>query len=130
MTRACCVCARLLLSGYPEYLGCYADNAASRVLPFNANNDQVLRYVSSSGQAPVNASLDTCFSAALAGGYGLFGAQFGGECWLGNDTTLATSLGASNECSIPCWGNKTQICGGNRALSLYRVRGMAAVIAS
>lgn len=68
-------------------------------------------------------SLDTCFSAALAGSYGVFGAAEGGECWLGNNTAWATGLGPSSACAYACLGNVTQICGGPSALSLYAVRG-------
>lgn len=69
-----------------------------------------------------NDSLDSCFSAALAGGYGLFGSTEGGECWLGNDTAWATALGPSINCTYACLGNTSQICGGSAVLSLYAVR--------
>lgn len=118
-----------LHAGWADYLGCYADtNATARRLPVLANNETFTRSKWTGGLTAGNESLDSCFSAALVGGYRLFGSMEGGECWLGNDTTWATALGPSSSCSYACLGNVTQICGGPSTLSLYAVRGARCVV--
>lgn len=106
-----------------QYLGCYTDSNAPRRLPVRANQVETARFVTTGGLAGGSESLDSCFTAALAGGYRLFGAAAGMECWLGNDTTLA-GLVAASSCVQVCVGNTSQICGGSSTvLSLYSIRG-------
>lgn len=110
-------------AGWADYLGCYADNATTARLPVYTNADVMNRFRWSGGLGGGNESLDSCFAAALAGNFSLFGMKEGGECFLGSNMTLATALGPSTSCWYLCPGNASQICGGAAALSLYAVRG-------
>ncbi|EFJ50832.1 hypothetical protein VOLCADRAFT_88158 [Volvox carteri f. nagariensis] len=91
------------------YLGCYNDRKlnSSRLLPvFLAYNKQFV--------TPLR-----CASLARAAGLKLYGVQFRGQCYGGNDLVLATSLGTSAACTMNCTGDNSQICGGPWSNSLY-----------
>lgn len=42
------------------------------------------------------------------------------ECFCGNEQPDGMFDMPDTACSIPCAGDKTQICGGNRIMSVYR----------
>ncbi|EFJ50991.1 hypothetical protein VOLCADRAFT_88172 [Volvox carteri f. nagariensis] len=97
----------LAAEGY--YIGCYNDRKSnsSRLLPvFLAYNKQFV--------TPLR-----CASLARAAGLKLYGVQFRGQCYGGNDLALATSLGESAACTMNCTGDNSKICGGTWSNSLY-----------
>lgn len=63
--------------------------------------------------------------ACMRAGYPYFAAQFGQFCFAGTDLTVATSLGLSTECNMPCAGDSSQTCGGPLSNSLYVAYGEA-----
>lgn len=87
------------------YLGCY--NAYS----------QGLRDLIADGSV----SIATCYRAALGRGYKLFSLQYGQQCWGGNDYVAATRDGLSSDCTVSCYGNSREVCGGGNVGSLYRI---------
>ena len=54
-------------------------------------------------------TLEDCAALARAAGLRLYGVQFSWFCFGGNDLSLATSLGHSEECTRPCGGNSSQV---------------------
>ncbi|PNW85007.1 hypothetical protein CHLRE_03g167712v5 [Chlamydomonas reinhardtii] len=64
-------------------------------------------------------TLEDCAALARAAGLRLYGVQFSWFCFGGNDLSLATSLGHSEECTRPCGGNSSQVCGGPYTNGVY-----------
>jgi hypothetical protein len=50
------------------------------------------------------------------------GLQFGRECWCGDELNRANEPDPSvmGDCTMECTGNHTQICGGDRMISMYK----------
>ncbi|PNW74330.1 hypothetical protein CHLRE_13g604250v5 [Chlamydomonas reinhardtii] len=96
----------------PYHYGCFRDNA-TRLLPVVLASDQK------------NLTLEWCAALARAAGLKLFGVQFSWFCFGGNDLAFATSLGPSTECTMPCGGNSSQICGGPYSNNVYAQNGPA-----
>ena len=97
-----------------KYLGCYGD-FWNRALPVSVGN--------------VNSILD-CYKLAAAGGYSVYGLQYGGQCWLGNNLTIATMYGQCGKCTTcgnpacNCANTKCpngEDCGDGWANALYQV---------
>lgn len=84
------------------FMGCYTDSAG-RVLPVSLANV---------------ASLSACQQAASSAGYSYFGLEDGNQCWAGNNIQIATSLGPSSSCNMPC-SDGSDMCGGQWALNMY-----------
>ena len=53
----------------------------------------------------------------------------GNECWCG-DSASEDSVTAASECSSPCTGDPTQICGGPWRLNVFRESASNVVIVS
>ncbi|KAL9113797.1 MAG: hypothetical protein Q9227_002243 [Pyrenula ochraceoflavens] len=83
-----------------EYLGCYQDNVAGRILPHQA-------YVS---QQNTNGM---CMEACLEGGYTFAGTEYQSECYCGNVPPSPSYLDQSNSmCVFSCAGDASEPCGG------------------
>jgi hypothetical protein len=82
-------------SGYFEYQGCFKD-APTRVIPEYTGDVS---------------SIDECRKQADAKGYGVFGLQYGGQCFIGKDDTDFAKLGKGpdSECGSPLGGTWTNI---------------------
>lgn len=117
-------CILLNAAGRASYLGCFLDNLDPRRLATYQNAPQAAAYFASGRTDGSSISLDACLSAALDGSFTVFGMVNGAECWLGYDQNSAMTLGAAQNCILPCAGNKGQICGGEGAISLYGVQGV------
>jgi hypothetical protein len=66
--------------------------------------------------APIPAAQMTvaaCAQAARNANMAVFGLQYGGECFMGNNITRAKSAGqlADERCGMPCGGDPTDACG-------------------
>ncbi|CAM9726538.1 unnamed protein product [Ascophyllum nodosum] len=85
------------------YLGCYADN---RDRIFSGNFIQEY------------AKMTTEFCSAFCQGSAYFGTQYRRECWCGEATDDPKILGSAT-CTRTCLGDKSQICGGTYAMSVY-----------
>ncbi|KAI9343035.1 glyoxal oxidase N-terminus-domain-containing protein [Zopfochytrium polystomum] len=67
-------------------------------------------------------TIETCFAAATAGGYTLFGLEYGGECWADSSFRNNTNVDAPlSDCSMPCNSDATEKCGAGNRLSVYRI---------
>ncbi|KAF7440239.1 hypothetical protein PC9H_000583 [Pleurotus ostreatus] len=88
-------------------LGCYVDPGDARVL----NGGMT----SSSSQTVAG-----CASSCAAQGFAYFGTEYGSECWCGSAIRAGASTAPSSDCSTPCSGKSSDICGNGNRLSLYR----------
>lgn len=69
-------------------------------------------------------------STCLAKGFGLAGAEYGGECYCGNAYTGGASV-ADDQCGMSCRGNGLQTCGaGGRLTTFNYTLGIAATAAT
>ena len=93
----------LALTGY---IGCYGDGAAgySRALDGSEYTDD----------NSMTAAL--CYSLCQADGYTYYGTEFGSQCFCGDSYD---AYGESTACTMACTGDADEVCGGDRALSVY-----------
>jgi hypothetical protein len=88
------------------YLGCYQDSVGKRTLNYASNRDSGIQTV------------ETCTSWCAANRYIYCGLEYGNECY--GDYSLPESLTApDSDCSMPCAGNSSQVCGNGDRLSVY-----------
>ncbi|KAH7348333.1 WSC domain-containing protein, partial [Rhexocercosporidium sp. MPI-PUGE-AT-0058] len=89
--------------GY-TYLACYNEGLVARALgeaffPDDQN------------------TIEKCAAACYP--YKYAGAEYGRECWCGNELKGATKVNDSDFCTMPCAGGPQQYCGGIVALNVY-----------
>ena len=89
----------------PAYLGCYKDQSVRDI--------DGLRTDDRTGM-----TVNKCASTCRAGGFPYFGVQAGKACFCGIDYN---SYGTASNCTTPCPGDSSQICGGSWANSVYRL---------
>ncbi len=87
-----------------SYLGCFKDRKDRDISGFSFN-------------AP-NMTKDLCLEKCRQKGFSYAGLQYSRYCFCGNSYG---KLGKANNCNMPCAGNKSEICGGGWANSVYRV---------
>ncbi|GLC68280.1 hypothetical protein PLESTF_000671300 [Pleodorina starrii] len=94
----------------PWYVGCYQDSAL-RALPnlYDVSETQM--------------TIDSCRHLAQRNGMPYYGLEYGRECYGGSDVMRVLTRGESSNCTMPCTGNASQICGGLWALSVYATTG-------
>ena len=68
-------------------------------------------------------SLTVEVCVAFCDGYQYFGTEYGRECYCGD--VLNGTATAATDCSFPCAGNSTELCGAGLRLSLYEANGTA-----
>lgn len=89
-----------------ETKGCYTDNSNSRTLySLSTANDAM--------------STESCIAYCSTNGYPLAGTEYGRECYCGINIAASGTLATSTDCSFPCAGNSTEICGGNSRINVY-----------
>jgi hypothetical protein len=88
------------------YLGCYQDSVSKRTLNHPSNRVSNVQTV------------ETCTSWCAANRFGYCGVEYGDECY-GDYSLPATLAAPDSDCSMPCAGNSSQICGNGDRLSVY-----------
>ncbi|KAG2489767.1 hypothetical protein HYH03_011718 [Edaphochlamys debaryana] len=66
-----------------------------------------------------------CAAYAQLSGFGVYGVQAGTRCYGGTSEDLALSLGAASDCTVPCGGDPTVMCGGATSNMVYRLGSIA-----
>ncbi|GLC40198.1 hypothetical protein PLESTM_001013600 [Pleodorina starrii] len=96
---------------YGDYLGCYADSSATRMVQAPMYDGRLDRFMTP----------QICRDRARSRGFTLFSVQDGYGCFGGYATNLdyATKLGYSSSCNKTCRGEGYQICGGFWTNSIY-----------
>jgi hypothetical protein len=89
-----------IVSDYKS-LGCYSEGTSGRSL--NWRQDSV---------AAATMTVETCLAACKAGGYSFAGIEFAQECYCGVVLGNGTLPVDDGSCSMPCNGNKNEMCGG------------------
>ncbi|KAI9745488.1 MAG: hypothetical protein M1818_001022 [Claussenomyces sp. TS43310] len=98
------------LPGSWNYSGCYTDNV-------NQTRALLWQIILTNNNSATN-----CLGLCSEYGYMTGGMEYGEECYCGDLSDLEASgstLQADSECTTPCSGNATTICGDGNRLSLY-----------
>lgn len=66
-------------------------------------------------------TLEDC--AEFCDGYRYFGAEYGRECYCGNEFGEGSVEAPAEECSMACAGNAGELCGAGNRLSVYEAQG-------
>ncbi|OAQ97661.1 hypothetical protein LLEC1_04963 [Akanthomyces lecanii] len=85
--------------------GCYTDQS-----PRSLGHPQTI----DGGVTP-----EKCISACKAQGYPYAGTEFGGECWCDSYLAAQASKVSDAECSKPCSGDGSKMCGGSNRINVY-----------
>ncbi|KAG9255332.1 heme peroxidase [Emericellopsis atlantica] len=62
-------------------------------------------------------TLESCMS--FCDGYDYFGTEYGVECFCGNSLHDSSKEAPTDDCDMPCGGDKTEYCGAGNRLELY-----------
>ncbi|KAF2170893.1 hypothetical protein M409DRAFT_35857, partial [Zasmidium cellare ATCC 36951] len=89
-----------------NYQGCYLDNTSQRTLTH------------SSGRDFNDQTVEMCTGYCQANGFNYAGLEYGQECWCDYQLSGATQE-PDSDCSMPCTGNSSEICGNGNRLSVY-----------
>ncbi|KAL5352183.1 hypothetical protein ACLOAV_002130 [Pseudogymnoascus australis] len=92
------------VDGY-KYQGCYVDSRDARVL-------------SGASLAHDELTLEKCAAFCKEGGFKVFGAEYGRECWCGAALGPTTKVG-EEQCDQSCNGDVSEACGQGDRLSVY-----------
>ncbi|KAK3943042.1 WSC domain-containing protein [Diplogelasinospora grovesii] len=88
------------------YSGCFADTGSPDALSFRSPLDQQ------------NMTIETCVAECKGNGYRYAGLEYYGICFCG-ETVNGAQLDDS-QCTYPCTGNSSEICGGSNIISVYQ----------
>ncbi|GAA6010573.1 hypothetical protein JCM10207_007745 [Rhodosporidiobolus poonsookiae] len=93
--------------GY-KYDNCYSDLVSGqRSLPTKLVN--------------TNSTVEACLNACKAENATVCGLSFYSECWAGSGLASTATLLPDARCHYPCLGNGLESCGGDAALSIWRM---------
>jgi WSC domain len=95
----------LSTSGY-HFLGCYTEGSGVRAL---------------GGSSLVNYNIMTIELCAnfCTPAYNMYGLEYGGECWCGNNIGFGSNLAPLTDCNMACGGNRSELCGAGNRLNIY-----------
>lgn len=88
------------------YAGCFKDPSSPPALTFR------------SSLSTQNMTIEICVAECKGNDYRYAGLEYYGECFCGQ-TVNGPQL-AESQCTFPCSGNQSEICGGNDILSVYQ----------
>lgn len=83
---------------------------------FQDNSSRVLTYQAWSGKS--DSTLESCSAQCASLGYTIAGAEYGSECFCGNEFVGGPVAIDSGRCNMPCAGNGGSQCGGSFALTV------------
>ncbi|KAF7302008.1 hypothetical protein MIND_00767100 [Mycena indigotica] len=86
--------------------GCYTDTSTSRTL-------------ASSSAASTNMTIENCIKVCSDGGYNLAGVEFADECYCDYTFQSTGIIAHSQDCNLPCSGNKNEKCGAGNYIDVY-----------
>lgn len=85
--------------------GCYQDNSS-----------RVLTYQAWGGKS--DSTIESCAAQCASLGYTIAGAEYGNECFCGNEFVSGPVAIDSGSCNFACSGNMMTQCGGSFALTV------------
>lgn len=66
-------------------------------------------------------SIEECSNYCLSAlGYSLFGVEYGGERYCGDELQSGSVLVDDEDCNMACPGNAAEMCGAGNRLSVYQ----------
>ncbi|KAL2269755.1 hypothetical protein VTJ83DRAFT_1939 [Remersonia thermophila] len=87
-----------------DYLGCFTDSGNNRALRGIVTFDSAM-------------TLEKC--AEICSSYSFFGVEYGSQCFCGVDLDDSSEEVPQAECSMPCGGDPTNVCGAADRLNLF-----------
>ncbi|KAK3943074.1 hypothetical protein QBC46DRAFT_447135 [Diplogelasinospora grovesii] len=93
-------------TGLP-YLGCWTEATSARAL----TGPELVDY---NGMTH-----EKCAAFCVPAGYGLYGIEYGGECYCGNSLSQGSFQASESDCSFACPGDASELCGAGNRLSLF-----------
>ncbi|KAJ9133425.1 hypothetical protein NKR23_g10721 [Pleurostoma richardsiae] len=97
--------APAVISGYDAF-ACVTESAAGRTLYEAATASDTM-------------TLEAC--ADFCEGYTFFGAEYGRECYCGNELRDGSEIVGAAECGMVCAGDSSELCGAANRLTVYQV---------
>ena len=94
-----------------RYIGCFKDQGD----PSGTRGRDLSGYMFSSP----NMTVELCISECRRRGFAFAATQYGSQCFCGNSYG---KYGPANNCNMSCSGNRSEICGGFWANSIYSIR--------
>ena len=88
---------------------CFEDPRGGRVLPHGPWT----------GDMTIDKCKKRCTGEWYSTPYKYAGVEFAKECWCGNDRP--TLPAPDTDCSLPCTGDKSEICGGGHRINVYQL---------
>ncbi|KAK4172048.1 WSC domain-containing protein [Triangularia setosa] len=88
------------------YSGCFSEASGTQILPYR------------SPESPDDMTVEKCVAECKGNGYRYAGLVYYGVCYCGQ--TVKGDLTEESECSFPCKGDDSQICGANGKFSIYQ----------
>jgi hypothetical protein len=92
------------VAGYSS-LGCYHEPSGIRALTYEFDT--------------IPQSVEACLTLCEKSTYTYAGLEYGGECWCDNTLNAGAYIVGITNCSMPCNGNSSELCGGSELLNLY-----------
>lgn len=89
------------------YQGCYQDSVNKRTLTYSSNRDFEIQTV------------ETCTAWCASNKFSYCGLEYGSECYGDYRLPQSTVQAEGADCSMPCAGNSSQVCGNGNRLSVY-----------
>lgn len=66
-------------------------------------------------------TVETCIGSCYRAGYAYAALEYGSQCFCASGLSNGASLSnTSNQCNMPCAGNRYELCGGPNAVQLYK----------
>ncbi|CAK7268592.1 hypothetical protein SEPCBS119000_003139 [Sporothrix epigloea] len=93
-----------LTVGNWAYQGCYTEATAGRALAALSQANNQMTY-------------EKC--AAFCSDYAFFGVEYGTQCYCGNYLAAGSNKTAESDCSTPCAGDPSGLCGAGNRLNVY-----------
>lgn len=87
-----------------KFKNCYTEGTAGRAL-------------GGGSYAADDVTLESC--AAYCASFAFFGTEYGRECYCGNSLGTGSVVAGAGECSMPCAGDGSELCGAGSRLSVY-----------
>jgi WSC domain len=88
------------LPGQYQYKGCFAEPGGGQTIFKYQITDNV------------GMSVESCLNQCSAYGYGAAAIEYGTECWCGDASMVpAGNAAPETDCSFPCVGSPTELCG-------------------
>ena len=101
------------LPGNWTYQGCLYDDAVTRTFPYQIDFQG-------------NNTATNCLSLCSQYGYGAGGMEYGEQCFCGDQANVIAAgsvFKPESDCSMPCTGNSSYLCGAGNRISFYNWTG-------